>query len=140
MLTNLSIVLPIFALVLAGWIARKTGALGEHATREVNRLVVYLALPALLFDIMANARPAEIWQPGFIIAFTSGCAVIFGATLCWRVARGRHLADAARAHDRPAHAGGCIGGASSIGRARVVSQCLGDAEPAHLVVARRAGS
>jgi malonate transporter and related proteins len=95
MLTNLSIVLPIFALILAGWIARKTGALGEHATREVNRLVVYLALPALLFDIMANAKPAEIWQPGFIIAFTSGCAVIFGATLCWRVAKGRHLADAA---------------------------------------------
>jgi malonate transporter and related proteins len=95
MLTNLSIVLPIFALILAGWIARKTGALGENATREVNRLVVYLALPALLFDIMANAKPAEIWQPGFILAFTAGCAIIFGATLAWRLARGRHLADAA---------------------------------------------
>jgi len=95
MLTNLSIVLPIFALILAGWIARKTGALSENATREVNRLVVYLALPALLFDIMANAKPAEIWQPGFIVAFAAGCAVIFGATLFWRVARGRHLADAA---------------------------------------------
>jgi len=45
MLTNLSIVLPIFALILAGWIARKTGALSENATREVNRLVVYLACP-----------------------------------------------------------------------------------------------
>lgn len=95
MLTNLSIVLPIFALILAGWIARKTGALGENATREVNRLVVYLALPALLFDIMANAKPAEIWQPGFMTAFTAGCAVIFGVTLCWRISKGRHLADAA---------------------------------------------
>ncbi len=95
MLTNLSIVLPIFALILAGWIARKTGALGENATREVNRLVVYLALPALLFDIMANARPADIWQPGFIVAFTAGCAVIFAATLAWRLSGGRPLADAA---------------------------------------------
>ncbi|MFC5760405.1 AEC family transporter [Rhizobium sp. GCM10022189] len=95
MLTNLSIVLPIFALILAGWTARKTGALGENATREVNRLVVYLALPALLFDIMANARPADIWQPGFIVAFTAGCAVIFGATLAWRLSGGRPLADAA---------------------------------------------
>jgi len=95
MLTNLSIVLPIFALILAGWIARKTGALSENATREVNRLVVYLALPALLFDIMANAKPAEIWQPGFMAAFTAGCAVIFCATLFWRIAKGRHLADAA---------------------------------------------
>ncbi len=95
MLTNLSIVLPVFALILAGWIARKTGALGENATREVNRLVVYLALPALLFDIMANAKPAEIWQPGFMAAFTAGCTVIFCVTLVWRMSSGRHLADAA---------------------------------------------
>ncbi|MBW9115795.1 AEC family transporter [Rhizobium cauense] len=95
MLTNLMIVLPIFALILTGWIARKSGALGPNATREVNRLVVYLALPALLFDIMANAKPSQIWQPGFILAFTSGCAIIFGATLWWRMAKGRQLADAA---------------------------------------------
>ncbi|TWF56681.1 hypothetical protein FHW37_102319 [Neorhizobium alkalisoli] len=94
MLTNLLIVLPIFALILTGWIARKSGALGPNATREVNRLVVYLALPALLFDIMANADPAQIWEPGFILAFTGGCAVIFGGTLWWRLAKGRHLADA----------------------------------------------
>ena len=69
MLSNLLVVLPIFALILAGWIARRSNALGPHATREVNRLVVYLALPALLFDIMAKADWAEIWQPGFILAF-----------------------------------------------------------------------
>jgi predicted permease len=95
MLTNLFIVLPIFALILAGWIARKSGALGPNATREVNRLVVYLALPALLFDIMANAKIEQIWQPGFILAFCAGCAVIFAGTLFWRLAKGRHLADAA---------------------------------------------
>lgn len=94
MFTNLLIVLPIFALILAGWIARKTGALGQSATREVNRLVVYLALPALLFDIMANADSHEIWQPGFIAAFTLGCGVVFAATLVWRLAKGRHLANA----------------------------------------------
>lgn len=95
MLTNLLIVTPIFALILTGWIARRAGALGPNATREVNRLVVYLALPALLFDIMANAKPAEIWQPGFIAAFTLGCAVVFGGTIWWRMSKGRHLADAA---------------------------------------------
>lgn len=95
MLTNLLIVLPIFSLILAGWIARKSGALGPNATREVNRLVVYLALPALLFDIMANAKTEQIWQPGFILAFSAGCAVIFAGTLLWRMAKGRHLADAA---------------------------------------------
>ncbi|AYD03389.1 AEC family transporter [Neorhizobium sp. NCHU2750] len=95
MLTNLLIVLPIFALILAGWIARKSGALGPNATREVNRLVVYLALPALLFDIMAKAKVEQIWQPGFIVAFSAGCAIIFAGTIFWRLAKGRHLADAA---------------------------------------------
>jgi len=95
MLTNLLIVLPIFALILTGWVARTSGALGPDATREVNRLVVYLALPALLFDIMANAKPADLWQPGFILAFTAGSFAIFAATLWWRLARGSHLADAA---------------------------------------------
>ena len=62
MLSNLIIVLPIFALVLTGYAARRFGALGPTATREVNRFVVYLALPAMLFSIMAKADLEEIWQ------------------------------------------------------------------------------
>ncbi len=95
MLSNLLVVLPIFALILAGWAARRCNALGPAAVREVNRLVVWLALPALLFDIMAHADPAEIWQPGFILAFSAGCAAIFAATLAIRLRQGRPLADAA---------------------------------------------
>lgn len=95
MLNNLLIVLPIFALILTGWIARKLGALGPNATREVNRLVVYLALPAVLFDIVANAKITDLWEPGFIAAFTLGCFIVFAGTLWWRVSTGHHLADAA---------------------------------------------
>ncbi len=95
MLANLLIVLPIFALVLTGWIARRGNALGPNATREVNRLVVWLALPAVLFETMATATPAEIWQPGFIISFSTGCAIVFACTLWIRRRQGRHLADAA---------------------------------------------
>ncbi|KXV60486.1 AEC family transporter [Acetobacter senegalensis] len=95
MLNNLLIVLPIFALILTGWIARKSGALGPNATREVNRLVVYLALPAVLFDIVANAKITDLWEPGLIAAFTLGCFIVFAGTLWWRVSTGHHLADAA---------------------------------------------
>ena len=69
MFSTLLIVLPIFALILAGWVTRKIGVLGAAATTELNRFVVYLALPALLFDIVAHAHWADIWQPGFIAAF-----------------------------------------------------------------------
>lgn len=95
MLSTFLIVLPIFALVFAGWIARRTGALGPTATREVNRLVVYLALPALLFSIVANATIDEIWQPGFIAAFGGGCAIILALTIIIRAFQGVRMADSA---------------------------------------------
>lgn len=88
------VVLPIFGLILAGFIARRTGTLGPAATREVNRFVVNLALPALLFDIVASARWADIWQPGFIGAFGLGGAAVFVVTLAWRLWKHGTLADA----------------------------------------------
>ena len=95
MLSTLTVVLPIFALIFAGWLARRIGVLGEHATTELNRFVVYLALPALLFDIIAKARWSDIWQPAFIATFGLGVAVVFAITLMIRLRRPRHLADAA---------------------------------------------
>src|ERR1700750_3331685 len=95
MLSMLTIVLPLFALIFAGWIARRTGVLGPQAATELNRFVVYLALPALLFDIVAHADWADIWKPGFIAAFGLSCVVVFGFTLVVRWRGSHHLADAA---------------------------------------------
>lgn len=95
MLSTLTVVLPIFALIFAGWFASRIGVLGPHATTELNRFVVYLALPALLFDIIAHARWVEVWQPGFIAAFGLGVTMIFCLTVAVRMRRPRHLADAA---------------------------------------------
>ncbi|WP_454883110.1 AEC family transporter [Sphingomonas oryzagri] len=80
MLSTLMIVLPIFALVLVGWLVRRIGALGPHATTELNRFVVYLALPALFFDIVAHGRWIYIWQPGFVAAFGLAGAMVFACT------------------------------------------------------------
>jgi malonate transporter and related proteins len=94
MFAPLLIVLPIFGLIFAGWLTRRLGVLGPHATTELNRFVVYLALPALLFDIIAHAKWADVWQPGFIAAFGLGAGLIFVLTLAMRLRRPRHLADA----------------------------------------------
>ncbi|WP_396326409.1 AEC family transporter [Klebsiella pneumoniae] len=69
--------------------------LGETALTELNRFVVYLALPALLFDIIANAMWADLAQPAFISAFSIGMMVVFFLTLFVQLRRTRHLADAA---------------------------------------------
>ena len=46
----INVVLPVFGLILAGYVCRRTGRLGETASAELNRFVVWLALPALLLD------------------------------------------------------------------------------------------
>jgi malonate transporter len=95
MFSTLSVVLPIFAVIFAGWLARRLDLLGPAATSELNRYVVYLALPALLFDIIARAGGREIWRPGFIAAFGLAALVCFALTVAVRVRQGSTLADAA---------------------------------------------
>ena len=93
MLTTFFIVLPIFALIFVGFLCRRADILGPNSTRELNRFVVYLALPALLFDIMAHTTWVALYQPRFIAAFTLSCFIIFALTIALRLRRGRHLAD-----------------------------------------------
>jgi malonate transporter len=95
MLSTLTVVLPIFALIFVGWGARRSGVLGPNSTSELNRFVVYLALPALLFDIVGHASWVDIWQPGFIATFGLSTAAIFVLALLVRLRRPLHLADAA---------------------------------------------
>lgn len=95
MLSTLLVVLPIFALIFAGWLARRIGVLGAAATTELNRFVVFLALPALLFDVTAHAHWSAIWKPGFIGAFGLSSLAIFALTVLIRRGEGRPLADAA---------------------------------------------
>jgi len=94
MLSTLTVIMPIFALVFAGWLVRRLGVLGAQASTELSRFVIYLALPALLFDIVAHAQWADIWQPGFVAAFGIGSAVVFCLTLAVSLRRPRPLADA----------------------------------------------
>ena len=95
MLSTLPVVMPIFALVFAGWLARRIGVLGAAATTELNRFVVFLALPALLFDVTAHAHWAALWKPGFIGAFGLSSLAVFTVTVLIRRGAGRPLADAA---------------------------------------------
>lgn len=95
MAATLMAILPIFGLILVGWAARRSGVLGPQAGGELNRFVVWLALPALLFDIVAHARGADIWQPGFIGAFGLSCVLVFAATMALRWRGRARLADAA---------------------------------------------
>ncbi len=88
-------VLPVFALVLAGYLAGRLHILEAYSSESLNRFVVWLALPAMLFQTVALADWADLWQPGFIAAFgLSGIVVLLLAIgVAWRT-HGR-LIDAA---------------------------------------------
>ncbi|HVE06069.1 MAG TPA: AEC family transporter [Paraburkholderia sp.] len=94
MLSTLEILLPVFALILAGFFCRRRNLLGPSAASELNRFVVWLALPALLFDTMAHSTWRQLDQPGFVATFSLACAGIFVLVLIARMLKGRHLADA----------------------------------------------
>ncbi|MGF6572035.1 malonate transporter [Paraburkholderia sp. GAS333] len=94
MFATLEILLPVFGLILAGFACRRSGVLGPNSASELNRFVVWLALPALLFDTMAHATWQQLYQPAFVAAFSIGCVVVFALILAARLISGRHLADA----------------------------------------------
>ncbi|MBV8473150.1 MAG: AEC family transporter [Hyphomicrobiales bacterium] len=94
MLSALSVVLPIFGLILAGYLCRRLGALGDNAASELNRFVVRLALPGLLFTIMTHTKWAALDQPGFAAAFGLSGAVVFALTVLFRLRATGNLADA----------------------------------------------
>jgi len=94
MLSAVSILLPVFGLIFAGFACRRCGVLGPAAASELNRFVVWLALPALLFDILAHATWHELFQPAFVAAFSLAGLAVFAVVVGVRVFLGRPLADA----------------------------------------------
>ncbi|MBW8835076.1 MAG: AEC family transporter, partial [Burkholderia sp.] len=94
MLATLEILLPVFGLIFAGFACRRRGVLGPNSASELNRFVVWLALPALLFDTMARDTWEQLYQPAFVVTFSVACAGIFALILVVRLLNGRHLADA----------------------------------------------
>ena len=83
-----------FLLILIGYIGGRTSKLGANASIELNRFVVWLALPAQLFNFAANSGWQTLWQPGFIAAFFLSCLIVFILVLLISWVRHRDLAAA----------------------------------------------
>lgn len=64
-------VLPLFSLIAIGAAIGRSGLLGSAAVTELNRFVVLLALPAVLFSIMAKAHWSTLAQPGLAAVYAA---------------------------------------------------------------------
>jgi predicted permease len=93
-MSPLTAVLPVFLLIALGALMRRTGVLGGAAASGLNRFVVSLALPAMLFAVMANADRAALAQPRLVLAFAVVALVVYLPILWWSRRRGASLTEA----------------------------------------------
>jgi predicted permease len=68
----INVVLPVFGIILTGYLAGRFGVLGPDSAAALNRFVFYFALPPALFVFMARAPIDKIFNWPFIGAFVSG--------------------------------------------------------------------
>lgn len=88
------VLMPIFGLILAGYLCLRSRCFGPTAAAELNKFVVWLCLPALLFESTATASWSALWHPQFVAVSVLGTMGVFVITLLWRLRGERGLADA----------------------------------------------
>jgi len=86
--------LPIFALILTGFVCGYFSVFDRTATDNLNRFAVYLALTSLMFVAMSKITPDQVRQLGFVGAFCGGFSVTFAVAFAISRARGRRVANA----------------------------------------------
>lgn len=76
-----NVVLPVFGLILAGYIVGHFRLLGEASSEAISRFVYYCALPAFIFGSLARMDPARIFDPTFLAAYGGGMFAVYAAAL-----------------------------------------------------------
>lgn len=92
--TVLNAALPVFGLMLLGFLAGRSGRFEPSATDTLNRFAFNFALPALIFIAMAKAAPDQLRQLSFLAAFAGGIAITWMAGYALSRRKGQTAADA----------------------------------------------
>ncbi len=78
-------IIPIFSLVILGIIARSKGFLPPEFLGPANRLVYYLAIPAMIFRAIANASLTRQFNP--TVAWLTLVALVVLFSISWTSSR-----------------------------------------------------
>lgn len=88
------IIVPVFGMVLVGWVIGRSKLLSPEGLRGFTAVTFYALFPALLFRSMAKVR-LETLEPQVLLAFFSGVAVLYGALMVLGRLQGLRLGDRA---------------------------------------------
>jgi malonate transporter len=82
-------ILPIFAIILAGWLAGVCGYVSRDLAAPLMRFAYYVAMPALVFLTIADETLHSLLDWRFVAAFGGGSMLCFAAVMLFeRTARG----------------------------------------------------
>lgn len=85
---SLEATMPIFLTMILGYVFRKIGLLDEAFVNKLNKFVFNAALPALLFDDLANADFMQVWSGKFVLfcvfATCFSILVAMGISCLWK--------------------------------------------------------
>jgi predicted permease len=88
MLDILAITSPIYVTILIGFLATRFGWFDKAAMRNFGAFVIKLALPALLFNALAQRQIGEILNVSYLFAYAGGSLALVGLSYgcCRRLA------------------------------------------------------
>lgn len=79
----LQVLAPLYVAIGLGYVAVRTGFVPAEALPVIGGFVVKVALPGLLFGVLATRRIAEVVHPVYLIAYALGSLVAFGLAYAW---------------------------------------------------------
>jgi predicted permease len=86
-LQQLVLALPLFSLVLIGYLTMRLSGWPSSVSDGLTRFVFTLALPAMLFRLMSKSRDLPPVDSRLLIAFFGGCLIVFviGRLVSWKI-------------------------------------------------------
>ena len=85
----LNTIIPIFSVIVLGWFARQKGVMPPEFLGPANRLVYYIAIPAMVFGAVAKSSLKTEFNPRVLGLTLVAVALCFGLT--WIIGRMIHL-------------------------------------------------
>lgn len=77
----LDIILPVFAIILTGYLCGRFALLGSASSEALNKFVYWVALPVLLFRAMATVDLEVLFNWGFLGAYIGGQALVMALAM-----------------------------------------------------------
>lgn len=80
----LNATMPIFILMVIGYLFRRYNIISETFTKEMNTFVFKIALPILVFNELSKEDFADVWDTGFVLFcfFATAISIMILAVIC----------------------------------------------------------